>query len=83
MFAAAADPVRHIGTVRHTGAPTPWYPQQSKAEESGAEASDHGCYSSSLDRSPKQPQDKPPNADPNKRAEAENWREDNERTYFA
>ena len=24
-FAAAADPVRHIGTVRHTGAPTPWY----------------------------------------------------------
>ena len=28
MFAAAfaaADPVRHIGTVRHTGAPTPWY----------------------------------------------------------
>ena len=25
MFAAAADPVRHIGTVRHTGAPTPRY----------------------------------------------------------
>jgi len=25
MFAAAADPARHIGTVRHTGAPTPWY----------------------------------------------------------
>jgi hypothetical protein len=22
---AAAAPVRHIGTVRHTGAPTPWY----------------------------------------------------------
>ena len=28
MFAAAfaaAAPVRHIGTVRHTGASTPWY----------------------------------------------------------
>lgn len=24
-FPAAAVPVRHIGTVRHTGAPTPWY----------------------------------------------------------
>jgi hypothetical protein len=25
MFAAAADPVKHIGTVRHTSARTPWY----------------------------------------------------------
>lgn len=52
-------------------------------DQGGAEASDRGYYSSSLDRYPKQSNDQRPKPEPNQCAKAENRRKNNEHTHFA